>query len=743
MSTSLAAPVRANVRSRIGRVAVPSPLPQLFDYRLPAEIGIAPGTRVKAPFGRGFRVGIVVECVDTASVEPHRLKAIDAVIDETPALTRELLDFALWASRYYHHPPGEVLAAALPALLRQGAPARPDHDQALRLTPNGAAVELTALARRAPRQAQLLTRLRQQGGMLTVDALRALDGWRATARTLADKGWLTVESRPAYGLLYATEATARPQLNPAQAAACDAVRRQDGFGCHLLDGVTGSGKTEVYLELVADAVAAGRQALLLVPEIGLTPQLVQRFSRRFQAPIVALHSGLTDRERLNAWLAARDGAAAIVIGTRSAVFTPLARPGLIVVDEEHDVSFKQQDGLRYNARDLAVVRASRLGIPVVLGSATPSLESLYNIERRGYSHLELPQRAGGARMPSVQILDIRGKPLCGGLSEALLARMRRHLDAGGQVLAFLNRRGFAPALLCHACAWVATCSRCDARLTFHQRERRLRCHHCGHERPLPAVCPSCRSSELCPIGQGTERLERELSARFPGIGIVRIDRDSTRRKGAMARLLETAHSGEGRILIGTQMLAKGHHLPDVTLVAIVDADQGLFGTDFRATERLAQQVVQVAGRAGRAERAGEVVIQTHHPEHPLLHVLLRDGYRALARRLLDERRQMGLPPCVSLALLRAEAAAAEAPLGFLEDARRQAAALDAPGVELMGPIPAPMERRAGRYRAQLLLHAAHRQDLQRLLERWVAQLGVIKSARRVRWSLDVDPMEML
>jgi primosomal protein N' (replication factor Y) len=346
-------------------------------------------------------------------------------------------------------------------------------------------------------------------------------------------------------------------------------------------------------------------------------------------------------------------------------------------------------------------------------------------------------------MPSAQILDVRSKPLYGGLSQALLARMRQHLDGGGQVLVFLNRRGFAPALLCHACAWVATCSRCDARLTLHQCEHRLRCHHCGHERPLPAVCPSCRSSELFAVGQGTERLERELQAQFPDVGIVRIDRDSTRRKGAMARLLESAHRGEGRLLIGTQMLAKGHHMPDVSLVAIVDADQGLFGTDFRATERLAQQIVQVAGRAGRAERAGEVVIQTHHPENTLLHALLRDGYAALARRLLDERREMALPPHASLALLRAEATAAEAPLAFLEDARRQAAALAVPGVELMGPIPAPMERRAGRYRAHLLLQAPRRQDLQRLLERWVTDLSAIKSARRVRWSLDVDPMEML
>ncbi len=736
-------PTRPQAQIRVARVAVPSPLPQLFDYRLPDDGAVVPGMRVRVPFGSSVRIGIVVDCADSASVENHRLKPIDAILDAQPVLPREALEFALWAGRYYHHPPGEVLATALPVLLRQGADAVPDQDEAFALTAAGGAVELTALARRAPRQAELLNRLRQAGGLLTADALRAIDGGRATARTLLDKGWLRLESRPAYGFVPTAEPAPPPELNPAQAAARDAVRATTGFGCHLLDGVTGSGKTEVYLELVADTVAAGRQALVLVPEIGLTPQLLQRFSRRFQVPMVAFHSGLTDRERLNAWLAARDGQAAIVIGTRSAIFTPLARPGLIVVDEEHDLSFKQQDGFRYNARDLAVARGSRLGIPVVLGSATPSLETLYNVERRGYSHLRLPQRAGGAQMPRTQILDIRGKPLYGGLSEALLARMREHLDQGGQVLAFLNRRGFAPALFCHACAWVGTCSRCDARLTLHQRERRLRRHPCGHERPPPPAGPSCRSSELRALGQGTERLEQELQARFPDHGLVRIDRDSTRRKGAMEKLLASAHSGEGRILIGTQMLAKGHHLPDVTLVAIVDADQGLFGTDFRATERLAQQIVQVAGRAGRAERPGEVVIQTHHPDHPLLHTLLRDGYAALARELLDERRQLALPPYASLALLRAEATAAEAPLAFLEEARQQAAALALPGVELLGPIPAPMERRAGRYRAHLLLQAARRPSLQQLLERWVPKLGSLKSGRRVRWSLDVDPMEML
>jgi primosomal protein N' (replication factor Y) len=726
----------------IVRVAVPSPLPRLFDYLCPAVV--AAGSRVRVPFGRSRQVGIVVEVGADSELERSRLRPVEAVLDEAPLLAQEPLQFALWASRYYHHPPGEALAAAIPSLLRQGAPAVPAQDEFWVATQAAAGANLEALERRARRQAAMLRRLLGAAGGVSADRLREdAEGWREVMRALEAKGWAQSRHDDAFGLVQGKRAGSAPALNPHQQAACDAVRAEAGFGCFLLDGVTGSGKTEVYLELIERCLQAGKQALVLVPEIGLTPQLIERFAARFDAAMAVFHSGLSDRERLNAWLAARGGAARIVIATRSGVFTPLKALGLIVVDEEHDLSFKQQDGFRYHARDLAVARASRLGIPVVLGSATPSLESLYNVARRGYVHLKLPQRAGSAAMPSLQILDIRGKPLAGGLCQALLARMRQHLEQDGQVLIFLNRRGFAPTLLCHDCAWVSTCDRCDARLTLHARALRLRCHHCGHERAIPDVCPSCRSEELRPVGQGTERVEREISARFPGVGLVRIDRDSTRRKGAMQALLRSAHSGEGRILIGTQMLAKGHHLPNVTLVGIIDADSGLFSADFRATERLAQLIVQVAGRAGRAERRGEVIIQTHQPDHPLLHTLLGEGYGPFAQTLLSERRQVSLPPYASLALLRAEAVDANAPLVFLEDARAQAEALGLREVQLLGPIPAPMERRAGRFRAQLLLQAARRQDLQRLLTAWAVGLNGVKSARRVRWSIDVDPMELI
>jgi primosomal protein N' (replication factor Y) len=523
----------------------------------------------------------------------------------------------------------------------------------------------------------------------------------------------------------------------------EAIAASPGFVAFLLDGVTGSGKTEVYMALIDATLRRDRQALVLVPEIGLTPQLMQRFRRRFPARTIAmLHSGLADGERAQAWRSAAIGDAPIVIGTRSAVFVPLARPGLIIVDEEHDLSYKQQEGFRYHARDLAVVRARDERIPVVLGSATPSLESLHNASRGHYRHLHLPERAGRARAPRIGLLDLRHQPLDEGLSPTLIQRVSEHLDASSQVLLFVNRRGYAPTLLCHECGWVARCRRCDAHLTVHARDARLRCHHCGAERPVDPQCPECGSAELLALGLGTQRLEQTLADRFPGTGIVRIDRDTTRRRGAMAERLTEVRAGTHRILVGTQMLAKGHHFPDVTLAAIIDIDQGLFSADFRAPERMAQLVVQVAGRAGRAERPGEVLIQTHHPEHPLLRTLIENGYRVFAEAALEERRAAGLPPFTSLALLRAEAPRPEAPARFLEAARRPLAAAGADEVELLGPVPAPMELRGGRYRAQLLLRAERRAPLQRVLHRAVPRLAELPEARRVRWSLDVDPMEM-
>ena len=723
-------------------IAVPTPLHRSFDYLPPRDAHAAalqPGQRVRIPFGRRSTIGVVLSLDDQTSVPAGKLKHATAALDAEPVIAADVLAMVQWASAYYHCPIGEAVATALPVLLRRGRSPNAAAMTLWRLTASGQAVDSASLAR-APRQAAVLARLQAHPDGLAREAIEAP---AAVLHALADKGWIETVSVPDAAATPPAEPTEVPHtLNAAQHEAVEAMQRSLGsFQPWLLEGVTGSGKTEVYLQLIEQVLARGQQALVLVPEIGLTPQLVTRFRRRFPDPLAVLHSGLSDRERLSAWQQARSGAAPIIIGTRSAIFTPLARPGLLVVDEEHDASLKQQEGFRYSARDLAVWRARRLGIPVVLGSATPSLESLHNVGQGRYRHLVLPERTGAAGLPAFKVLDIRHQPLEQGLSYPLLDAIRRHLDANGQVLLFLNRRGYAPTLMCYDCDWVAECRRCDARMTWHQADARLHCHHCGSQRPVDQVCPQCGSSELHPVGQGTERVEQALAAQFPDIERIRIDRDTTRRKGELDTLLARAHDGERQLLLGTQMLAKGHHFPNVTLVGILDADHGLFSTDFRASERMAQLIVQVAGRAGRHERAGEVIIQTAHPDHPLLQLLVTRGYPAFAAAALAERQAACLPPTTSIALLRAEAADTRQPVDFLEGVRQRIDASGISGVETWGPVPAAMERRAGRYRAQLMLQSDQRGNLQQLLGTLVRQLEGAKESRRVRWSIDVDPAD--
>ena len=728
------------------RVAVPTPLRRSFDYLAPKDVDVhslKPGVRLRLPFGRSEVIGILLEISQQSQVAAVRLKRAIQVLDEAPILSPDLLWLLQWASQYYQHPIGEVFQQALPVLLRQGRPAHSKGLEYWRPTPLGQAVDPTMLAR-APRQATLLKLLKTHPeGISATDLNQQQPQWRPVMARLLEKNWVEMtEQQPVSSS--AAPAEDIPELNPAQQqAVAQILAAQDHYHTFLLDGVTGSGKTEVYLRLIAALLAENRQALVLVPEIGLTPQLVNRFQRRFRnTPIAVLHSGLNEQERLHAWLSAARGQADIVIGTRSALLTPLARPGMIIVDEEHDLSLKQQEGFRYSARDLAVVRARHLNIPVILGSATPALESLYNAERQRFSRLHLPERAGMANPPEFRLLDVRSQKLDHGLSSQLLSHIQSHLDAEGQVLLFINRRGFAPVLMCHACGWHARCLRCDAHMTVHQHARRLRCHHCGSERPLPPECPECASTELLQMGYGTERVEQALKIHFPLTPVLRIDRDTTRRKGAMQTMLEQIKQGDSRILVGTQMLAKGHHFPNLTLVGLLDADYGLFSADFRAAERLGQLILQVAGRAGRAARPGEVLIQTHHPESPLLQSLLTHDYERFAAALLAERQAANLPPFSHLALLRAEAVDPQAPLRFLEEAQAQAANLKIAGVELYGPFPAPMERRAGRSRAQLLLQSGSRSSLQQLLTPWLQRLETLKSGRKVRWSIDVDPLEM-
>lgn len=725
------------------KVAIPSPLRRLFDYRVTdLAIQLKPGQRVRVSFGRRVCVGVVTSFSHDSLIAADLLRPIEQRIDTDPILPAELISLALWAADYYHHPIGEVFESAMPVLLRQGQPALVAGVRRWRLT-TAAQAEATTALKRAPKQQALRAILAQSPlGMTAASLDTAMGQWREPMRKLVERGWVAVfEDAPL--LMGDASPVAGPPLTSEQQQAVSAVAASDdGFRPFLLQGITGSGKTEVYLKLTELALARGQQVLVLVPEIGLTPQLLARFRQRFPVAISLLHSGLNDQERLNYWLLAGDGRSRIVIGTRSAVFVPMPELGLIIVDEEHDASLKQQDGFRYSARDVAVKRASLSQLPIVLGSATPSLETLHNALQGRYTLLKLTQRTGNARLPQMRALDVRRKVMQGGVSEPLLRLIGRHLEQQGQVLLFLNRRGYAPTVICHDCGWVADCKRCDARMVFYQRERRLRCHHCGTERRVEAQCPDCGSLDLRMLGQGTEQVEEALIAHFPQYEVIRIDRDSTRRKGSLDAVLERVRDGRGQILIGTQMLAKGHDFPNVTLVGVLDADQGLFSADFRGAERMAQLLLQVAGRAGRAERPGEVVVQTHHPEHPVLQAMITQGYGQFAETLLAEREHAAWPPFSALALLRAESVRQGEAEAFLAHACELARAHAVEGVLLLGPVPAPMARRAGRYRAQLLLQSARRSDLHRLLTPWVLALEASKLGRKVRWSLDVDPQEL-
>jgi primosomal protein N' (replication factor Y) len=728
------------------KVAVPAPLYTTFDYLLPATIQSPPaaGCRVKVPFGRRSMIGVVTGLSGSSDIDPKRLKKLQLVLDDNPVIPAEVLELLLWTARYYQHPPGEVISTALPTLLRQGKAAEIHGSLLWRLA--SADVDTEALLRRAPRQLQLYRLLQQHGGELDEERLRVLEhetgtSLRSTAKALLEKGVVEQREQPCLPAAV-IEAEPAPNMNNEQLDAVNAIRGDlTRYHAHLLHGITGSGKTEVYMALAQEVLAAGKQVLVLAPEIGLTPQLTDRFRRRLGVCVAALHSGLTDSQRLCAWCTAASGEARLLIGTRSAIFTPMPDLGLIIVDEEHDGSYKQQDNLRYNARDLALVRARQKDIPVVLGSATPALESLYNAWRGQYRLHHLTQRAIADKPPRIELVDLCRQPMHEGLSAKLQQHIGAHLQQDGQVLLFLNRRGFSPVLMCHACGWSQSCRRCDAHMTYHRNKRLLRCHHCGAETALPPACPDCGGEELISLGAGTERIEQALATMYPHCKVERIDRDSTRRKGALQSKLDSAQSGAAHILVGTQMLAKGHDFPNVTLVGILDTDQGLYSGDFRAAEHLAQLITQVAGRAGRAHKTGEVLIQTHHPDHPLLQTLLHHGYEGFARAALAERKQVGFPPYRHLALLRCEAIKAEAGTEFMQAARALLVQAGTDNVDVFGPVPAPMEKRAGRYRTQLMLQSTERKPLHRLILPWVQALQQLKAAGRVRWSLDIDPYD--
>lgn len=717
------------------RIALNRPLRRLFDYSVPEGVRLVPGQRVRIPFGRQQAIGLVVQ----TGVEPLpgiNLKPVIATMEDWPALPEETVSLLSWASDYYQHPLGECLFTALPPALRRGRKAEEKPVEWWVACGHG-----EALPANAHRQKALLEWLnRHSQGAAGSDIIRA--GFtRTQLRTLCDRELVKSVSPPS-----SHSATTEPgflatgpTLSGAQATAAEELASAGpGFSASLLYGITGSGKTELYLHYLKQNLGTEDQALVLVPEINLTPQTVARFRHYFGTRIVVWHSALNDGERLTTWLKIRNGEPVILIGTRSAVLLPFTGLQAIIVDEEHDSSYKQGEGFRYSGRDLAVYRAHLNHCPVILGSATPSLESVYNAEQGKYRLVKLEERAGNATPPVINLLDIRSRPLEGGLSRPALNAIEQTLKLGEQALVFVNRRGFAPVMMCFDCGHMVECPRCDTRLTYHRRDRAMRCHHCDYQAAATDHCPKCQSDAFKPVGQGTERTEDILATAFPGTPVVRVDRDSTQRKGSIQGILKQVNSGEPCVLVGTQMLAKGHDFPNVTLVVVVNADGGLFSVDFRAPEQLIQTLLQVSGRAGRGTKPGKVLVQTCHSDHPLLKTLCEGHYLDIADQLLSERDEGQFPPFRAMAIFRAEADTMEKSLQVLDVIKPLT---NAPGIETWGPLPAMIARRADKHRAQLVLNARNRKRLNTLLTGICQELDRRKLPSGVKWMIDVDPQE--
>ena len=722
------------------KLALPVPLYRYFEYRLPAQPtfgDIRIGVRARVPFGNQTLVGIVVGKHRSPSLPPGKLKAVLEILDDEPVFDPVLQKVLFWTASYYQQPPGEVFSAALPGVLRKNRRITAATCTIYRACTDQAGGQVL---HNAPKQHQVLELIQSHPGGLSSGEMNArMTHWRPAVRALIGKG-LVEEIIREQTMARTPNTRAQPLiLNQEQQHAYEQIcRNMQEFGTYLLAGVTGSGKTEVYLALAKDVIHHGRQVLILVPEIGLTPQLVRRIETRLNVPVARMHSDLNAGERAQAWLQASTGKADIVVGTRSAVFLSFKNLGLIVVDEEHDLSFKQQDGLLYNARDVAIYRAKQLSVPVVLGSATPSLESQHNVHRSHYQRIVLSKRAKRAKIPQVKLIDLRSKPVTDGLSSELIQAIDAELMNRHQVLLFLNRRGYAPFLLCHECAWTAECSRCNAHMVFYKKQNILKCHHCLNQEHVPAACPQCNSENILFLGEGTQRIEDRLKEIFPNTAMVRIDRDSTRGKNTLQDRLDDIRKGTYQIIIGTQMLTKGHDFPNVTLVGILNVDHGLLSSDFRATEHLAQLIVQVSGRAGRSLHKGKVLLQTHQPEHPLLNCLLTRGYREFSEEVLKQRESCGLPPYTFMLLIRARAHQQDLTYRFLQDVKSSMLCAGASGLNLFGPIPANLERKAGMYQSLVVAIASSRNARQK---HWAELIQQHPLAKRVRWTIEVDPLE--
>jgi len=722
------------------QVSIPCPLRLNFDYLSDlSTTDWQAGLRVRVPFGSRELIGIVVNVkrIDSET-DISKLKSIVECLDEQALLSPELLSLGHWLSDYYHHPLGDCFQTMLPKKIRQGEDLELQTETYWQITDNK---EIKNAGKKQQQILDLLTL--KKNGLTQSEIYQNLNQCKSSLVSLENKKIITQKQKIKKSSI-TQELSPACQLNPEQQLAVESVWNQrEKFTPFLLQGITGSGKTEVYIELTEKIVNEGKQVLILIPEIGLTTQFVARFRERLAVNIVVLNSSISDKERKQSWLLAKEGLADVIIGTRSAVFSPIKNMGFIIMDEEHDASYKQQDGLRYHARNVALIRAQRAGVPIVLGSATPSLESLYNVDKNRYQRLELNQRATGATLPKVHLVDSAGPKADNGVSSVLYKAIEKQLNAGNQVLLFINRRGFAPVLMCHECNWQATCSHCDAKMIVHQGRNTLCCHHCGLIQRLPTQCPKCQAVELNTYGAGTEQIELSLQRYFPDTPVLRIDRDSTQRVNAFANMVEDIRSGGAKILVGTQMLAKGHDFHDVTLVGVLDADQGLLSADFRATESLAQLIIQVTGRAGRGEKSGEVFIQTNQPQHEFWGDLIKKGYDFTAQKILQERALMAMPPVGSLCIIRAEDQQEQLAMQFLTEVLTILNQHGQQEVFVMGPVPAIMEKRAGRFRAQLLLSSPKRRPIHQLLDHYMQAISALKLSKKVRWSIDIDPIDLL
>ena len=729
-------------------VLVPIPVLEKFSY-LPVKgsrVLPKPGSRVLIPFGRRTLVGVVWKISKLDKSDKRKYKHIKEILDDSPLLDTHALKLAEWSSRYYHYPLGEIISYFFPPSLRKGEEAKFRQAKYLELTSRGEFLDMKSLEN-APAQKKLITLL-QEKHEVSITSLKAFGISSASVKSLINKGFIRSFSRELspYKQLDDKKSLSPKKLNKEQSLAVSKIKdAQDKNMTFLLDGITGSGKTEVYLQAIKEIIGQGKQALILIPEIGLAPQAEERFRDYFGDRVMSFHSAKNDREKVDAWLGASKGLVDIIIGTRSSVFLPMKKLGIIVVDEEHDLSFKQMDKFRYSARDMALYRAKLEKIPVVLASATPSLETLKNAKDKKFETLRLNKRATGASLPNINAIDLRGKELNEGMSNDLLEATESELEKGNQVLIFLNRRGYASSLICKTCGWISNCDRCDALMTVHKKPLKLQCHHCEAQKEFPDRCPKCSSKDFLQYGYGTERIEEYLQIRFPKIKTLRIDSDSTRKKESLTGYFDLIKKGEPMILLGTQLLAKGHHFPNVTLVGILDADSGLFSADFRGSERVAQLMTQVSGRAGREEKSGQVILQTYCPDHPQIEEIINGTYQSFAQRLLDERRTSKTPPYFFQVKVYAESPKSIVSRDFIRSLINRISIDNSISKDLriVGPLPSLMEKKSGVYRWELNIFSKNRSQLHKYLDLVQSKLYDPSTSKQVRWSIDVDPLSSL